>query len=123
MTQENSVCMQSVDMDLTCLPPGNTSLQQACVVIENSQTVTLNAPKGSATMKSSEKGIGMSLHKFSFSQIFGPDTTQAELFENTVKNQMNDFLDGKNALIFSYGVTNAGKTFTIQGTDRSTISL
>ncbi|KAL4000783.1 chromosome alignment-maintaining phosphoprotein 1 [Sarotherodon galilaeus] len=150
MTQENSVCMQSVDMDLTCLPPGNTSLQQtdapgaaeqqtmsvylrvrpfskeelsnnedqACVVIENSQTVTLNAPKGSATMKSSEKGIGMSLHKFSFSQIFEPDTTQAELFENTVKNQMSDFLDGKNALIFSYGVTNAGKTFTIQGTPK-----
>ncbi|XP_005744921.1 kinesin-like protein KIF20A isoform X1 [Pundamilia nyererei] len=150
MIQENSVCMQSVDMDLTCLPPGNTSLQQtdapsaaeqqtmsvylrvrpfskeelsnnedqACVVIENSQTVTLNAPKGSATIKSREKGIGMSLHKFYFSQIFGPDTTQAELFENTVKSQMSDFLDGKNALIFSYGVTNAGKTFTIQGSPK-----
>ncbi|KAM7370122.1 hypothetical protein PAMP_011402 [Pampus punctatissimus] len=91
---------------------------QDCVVIENSQTVTLHAPKGSATMKSSEKGIGMSLHKFSFSQIFGPETTQAELFEDTVKNQMSDFLDGKNALIFSYGVTNAGKTFTIQGTPK-----
>lgn len=38
-------------------------------MIENSQTVTLNAPKGSATMKSSEKGIGTSLHKFSFSQV------------------------------------------------------
>eukprot|EP00064_Thunnus_orientalis_P008434 superscaffoldBa00001001_g8457 len=89
-----------------------------CVVIENSQMVTLHAPKGSATMKSSEKGIGMSLHKFSFSQIFGPETTQAELFEVTVKSQMSDFLDGKNALIFSYGVTNAGKTFTIQGTSK-----
>lgn len=32
MTQENSVCMQSVDMDLTCLPPGNTSLQQVMFV-------------------------------------------------------------------------------------------
>ncbi|TKS88036.1 Kinesin-like protein KIF20A [Collichthys lucidus] len=91
---------------------------QDCVVIENSQTVTLNAPKGSATMKSSEKGIGMSLHKFSFSQIFGPGMTQSELFEHTVKSQMYDFLDGKNALIFSYGVTNAGKTYTIQGTSK-----
>ncbi|KAG8009351.1 Kinesin-like protein KIF20A [Nibea albiflora] len=91
---------------------------QDCVVIENSQTVTLNAPKGSATMKSSEKGIGMSLHKFSFSQIFGPEMTQSELFEHTVKSQMYDFLDGKNALIFSYGVTNAGKTYTIQGTPK-----
>uniref|UniRef100_A0A8C4HMR7 Kinesin-like protein n=1 Tax=Dicentrarchus labrax TaxID=13489 RepID=A0A8C4HMR7_DICLA len=91
---------------------------QDCVVIENSQTVTLNAPKGSATMKSSEKGIGMSLHKFSFSKIFGPERTQSELFEDTVKSQMSDFLDGKNALIFSYGVTNAGKTYTIQGTPK-----
>lgn len=41
--------------------------------------------------------------------------TQSELFEDTVKSQMSDFLDGKNALIFSYGVTNAGKTYTIQG--------
>lgn len=30
---------------------------------------------------------------------------------------MSDFLEGKTALIFSYGVTNAGKTFTIQGKD------
>lgn len=39
------------------------------MVIETNQTVTLNAPKGSASMKSSEKGIGTSLHRFSFSQV------------------------------------------------------
>lgn len=38
-------------------------------MIESNQMVTLNAPKGSATMKSSEKGVGTSLHKFSFSQV------------------------------------------------------
>lgn len=91
---------------------------QECVVIENDQTVTLNAPKGSATMKSSERGIGMSIHKFSFTQIFGPDTTQAKLFEETVQCPMSDFLNGNDALIFSYGVTNAGKTYTIQGSPK-----
>ncbi|KAM4606538.1 kinesin-like protein KIF20A [Polymixia lowei] len=88
---------------------------QGCVVIENSQTVTLHAPKGSATMKSSERGVGMALHRFSFSQVFGPETQQEVLFEGTIKSQVSDYLDGKNALIFSYGVTNAGKTYTIQG--------
>ncbi|KAM9827274.1 kinesin-like protein KIF20A [Neosynchiropus ocellatus] len=88
---------------------------QDCVVIESSQVVALHAPKGSASMKSSDKGIGTSLHKFSFSKIFGPATTQSDLYEDTVKSQMTDFLDGKNVLLFSYGVTNAGKTFTIQG--------
>ncbi|CAJ1081769.1 kinesin-like protein KIF20A isoform X1 [Xyrichtys novacula] len=91
---------------------------QGCVLIENSQTVTLNAPKGSATLKSSEKGIGLSIHKFSFSQIFGPDTTQSKLFEDTVKGQLSNFLDGETAVIFSYGVTNAGKTYTIQGSQK-----
>ncbi|CAB1349605.1 unnamed protein product [Coregonus sp. 'balchen'] len=66
---------------------------QGCVVLENASTVMLHAPKGSATMKSSEKGIGQATHQFSFSQ-------------------------GKNALVFSYGVTNAGKTHTIQGSQK-----
>ncbi|KAJ8010116.1 hypothetical protein DPEC_G00071650 [Dallia pectoralis] len=91
---------------------------QGCVVIENSQSVMLNAPKGSATMKSSEKGIGQAIHKFSFSQIFGPETKQTDLFEGTIKSQVCDYLEGKNALVFSYGVTNAGKTHTIQGSHK-----
>uniref|UniRef100_A0A3P9NV23 Zgc:56231 n=1 Tax=Poecilia reticulata TaxID=8081 RepID=A0A3P9NV23_POERE len=51
-------------------------------------------------------------------QVFGPQTTQGELFEDAVRSQVFDFLEGENALIFSYGVTNAGKTFTIQGTPK-----
>lgn len=42
-------------------------------MIETNQMVTLTAPKGSATMKSSEKGVGTSLHKFSFSQVSIPN--------------------------------------------------
>lgn len=38
-----------------------------------------------------------------------------EFFDGTVRSQVQDFLHGKNALVFSYGVTNAGKTHTIQG--------
>ena len=42
---------------------------QGCVVIEDSQVVKLHAPKGSATLKSSERGIGVAVHKFSFTQV------------------------------------------------------
>ncbi|XP_067108102.1 kinesin-like protein KIF20A [Osmerus mordax] len=89
---------------------------QGCVVLENGQTVSLHAPKGSSTMKNSDKGIGQAIHKFTFSQIFGPESKQTEIFEGTIKDQVYHYLEGKNALIFSYGVTNAGKTHTIQGT-------
>ncbi|KAI2662287.1 Kinesin-like protein KIF20A [Labeo rohita] len=91
---------------------------QGCVVFEDSETIALHAPKGSATMKSSEKGIGQQVYKFSFTQIFGPTCTQAEFFEGTISSQVHDFLHGKNALVFSYGVTNAGKTYTIQGSQK-----
>ncbi|XP_013856341.1 kinesin-like protein KIF20A, partial [Austrofundulus limnaeus] len=49
---------------------------QDCVIIDDSQTVTLTAPKGSANMKSSERGVGMSLHRFSFSKV-SPTIQQA----------------------------------------------
>ncbi|XP_052002162.1 kinesin-like protein KIF20A [Xyrauchen texanus] len=91
---------------------------QGCVVMESSETIALHAPKGSATMKSSEKGIGQQVYKFNFSQIFGPKCTQEEFFGGTISSQVQDFLNGKNALVFSYGVTNAGKTYTIQGSPK-----
>uniref|UniRef100_A0A663LY24 Kinesin family member 20B n=1 Tax=Athene cunicularia TaxID=194338 RepID=A0A663LY24_ATHCN len=62
----------------------------------------------------SEKTAGQ---KFTFSQVFGPETTQEEFFEGTMKQPVQDFLDGYNRLIFTYGVTNAGKTYTFQGTE------
>ncbi|XP_056599926.1 kinesin-like protein KIF20A [Triplophysa dalaica] len=91
---------------------------QGCVVLESSEVIALHAPKGSATMKNSEKGIGQQVYKFNFTQIFGPSCTQSEFFEGTISSQVQGFLHGKNALVFSYGVTNAGKTYTIQGSQK-----
>ncbi|XP_074002839.1 kinesin-like protein KIF20A [Numenius arquata] len=91
---------------------------QSCVTIEDPQTVILNAPKESSTMKNSERGIGHSVHRFTFSQVFGPETTQSEFFEGSMKEIVRAYVNGVNGLVFTYGVTNAGKTFTIQGTSK-----
>ncbi|XP_078071623.1 kinesin-like protein KIF20A [Mustelus asterias] len=87
-----------------------------CVIIEDSETLMLEAPKHSSTLKNSEKGIGQAVHKFTFSQIFGQETSQKEFFDGTVKDLVKQYLKGQNSLVFTYGVTNAGKTYTIQGT-------
>ncbi|KFQ40261.1 Kinesin-like KIF20A, partial [Mesitornis unicolor] len=91
---------------------------QGCVTIEDSQTVIFNAPKESSAMKNSERGIGHSVHRFTFSQVFGPETTQSEFFEGSMKEIVRAYVNGVNGLVFTYGVTNAGKTFTIQGTSK-----
>ncbi|XP_064026662.1 kinesin-like protein KIF20A isoform X2 [Pogoniulus pusillus] len=91
---------------------------QGCVTIEDPQTVILSAPRASSAMKNSERGIGHSVHKFTFSQVFGPETTQREFFEGSMKDIVKAYINGVNGLVFAYGVTNAGKTFTIQGTSK-----
>ncbi|XP_043321347.1 kinesin-like protein KIF20A [Cervus canadensis] len=89
---------------------------QGCVCIENMETLTLQAPKDSFAQKSNERGIGQATHRFTFSQIFGPEVGQASFFNLTVKEMVKDVLKGQNWLIYTYGVTNSGKTYTIQGT-------
>ncbi|XP_076237635.1 uncharacterized protein LOC143181206 [Calliopsis andreniformis] len=57
--------------------------------------------------------------KFTFTKTFGPETTQLELFEQAVKQHMIDFLAGQNSTIMTYGTTNSGKSYTLQGTTTS----
>ncbi|XP_066471293.1 kinesin-like protein KIF20A [Tiliqua scincoides] len=89
---------------------------QGCICIENADTLLLKAPKDSFTMKNTERGIGQAVHKFTFTKIFGPEVSQESFFEGTMKKVVQDVLNGQNWLVYTYGVTNSGKTYTIQGT-------
>ncbi|NWI13868.1 KI20A protein, partial [Crypturellus soui] len=89
---------------------------QGCVCIENSETLLLKAPKDSFTMKNTERGVGQAVHRFTFTQIFGPDVGQKLFFDATMKQVVKDVLNGQNWLVYTYGITNSGKTHTIQGT-------
>ncbi|XP_072257160.1 kinesin-like protein KIF20A isoform X2 [Pyxicephalus adspersus] len=91
---------------------------QGCVVVENQETLILRAPKDSFTMKNTERGMGQSVHKFTFSQIFGPEVDQKQFFDGTMRRVVKDALNGQNWLVYTYGVTNSGKTYTIQGTNK-----
>ncbi|NXG81133.1 KI20B protein, partial [Baryphthengus martii] len=89
---------------------------QDCISFEDSTSIILKPPKNSLS-RLSEKNAGQMMQKFTFSHVFGPETTQKEFFEGTMKQPVQDFLEGYNRLIFTYGVTNAGKTYTFQGTE------
>ncbi|XP_061315169.1 kinesin-like protein KIF20B isoform X1 [Pezoporus flaviventris] len=89
---------------------------QDCVSLEDSTSIILKAPQ-SCLSRLSEKNAGQMIQKFTFSRVFGPETTQEEVFEGAMRQPVQDFLDGYNRLIFTYGVTNAGKTYTFRGTE------
>lgn len=52
---------------------------------------------------------------YTFNHVFPPETTQPEFFTATTLPLVRDLLQGQNSLLFTYGVTNSGKTYTIQG--------
>ncbi|KAM4591248.1 uncharacterized protein kif20ba isoform 2-T2 [Odontesthes bonariensis] len=96
----------------------NSGESQDCVTIEPPDKVLLKPPSLSlAARLSADKSLPQTGQRFQFSQVYGPETTQRELFDGTVKDLVKDVLEGENSLLFTYGVTNAGKTFTFLGPD------
>ncbi|KAL5817989.1 hypothetical protein ACOSQ3_026367 [Xanthoceras sorbifolium] len=53
---------------------------------------------------------------FKFNRVFGPASTQADVFSDT-KPLIRSVLDGYNVCIFAYGQTGSGKTHTMSGPD------
>uniref|UniRef100_A0A3P9IH86 Kinesin family member 20Ba n=1 Tax=Oryzias latipes TaxID=8090 RepID=A0A3P9IH86_ORYLA len=92
---------------------------QDCVTIEALDTVLLRPPSSPAVSArfSTDRALPQAGQRFRFSKVYGPETTQRELFDGTVKDLVKDALEGTSTLVFTYGVTNAGKTFTFLGPD------
>uniref|UniRef100_UPI00358FFFCD kinesin-like protein KIF20A n=1 Tax=Myxine glutinosa TaxID=7769 RepID=UPI00358FFFCD len=80
-----------------------------CVVVEGAGSVLLKRVNDANIQRP------ITSRRFTFSRVYGPDTTQKCLFDGTMKPLVNNFLSGQNCLVFTYGVTNSGKTYTVQG--------
>ena len=86
------------------------------ISLETDYQIALHAPNESHTYKNCMNGAGTLTHRYSFTKVFPPDTNQESLFREMVLPRLQDFLQGQNQLLFTYGATSSGKTFTIQGT-------
>lgn len=49
--------------------------------------------------------------------MFGPTSSQEDVYRSTTEPLVDGLWMGRNGLLFAYGVTNAGKTYTIMGTE------
>lgn len=80
--------------------------------VEDEHHVLTHAPKSSHSYKNSVHGLQKITNKFTFSKIYGQETNQKEFFNGTMLGTVKNFIDGQNCLVFSYGVTSSGKTYT-----------
>lgn len=53
---------------------------------------------------------------FPFSKIFGPTSSQNEIFDTVVKPKMLLLINGLNSSLITYGTSGSGKTYTMMGT-------
>lgn len=80
-----------------------TSFTDTCIV-----TTAPNDSKRAKFTKLEERN-------YSFNRVFGPGSDQSEIFDQAVEPSLNRFIRGENCVLFAYGMTNSGKTHTIQG--------
>ncbi|XP_029008411.1 kinesin-like protein KIF23 isoform X2 [Betta splendens] len=85
--------------------------EECCIEVISSTTIHLHAPEGFKTNRNGE----YKETQYSFKKVFGVSVSQMELFEHVAKVLVDDLIHGKNGLLFTYGVTGSGKTFTMTG--------
>ncbi|XP_035859282.1 kinesin-like protein KIF23 isoform X4 [Sander lucioperca] len=85
--------------------------EECCIEVISSATIQLHAPEGFKTNRNGE----YKETQYSFKKVFGVSISQIELFEHVAKPLVDDLIHGKNGLLFTYGVTGSGKTFTMTG--------
>ncbi|OQV20507.1 Kinesin-like protein KIF23 [Hypsibius exemplaris] len=87
------------------LPPA----AERCIRRVDDRTIQLSAPSAAA-----RNALGKdTLYKFEYA--FDEDASQTEVFEDVGLPLVRDLIQGKNGLLFTYGITSSGKTFTMQG--------
>ncbi len=84
-------------------------------------TVRTHPPSNSNAGKAVRDSLNAGgVKEYTFQRVFSPETTQYELYSTIAAPLVQGLFPsgsktGESALLFAYGVTNAGKTFTIMG--------
>ncbi|XP_033022737.1 kinesin-like protein KIF23 isoform X8 [Lacerta agilis] len=93
------------------LRPLSVPDQECCVKVINTTTVQVHPPDGYRIFRNGEyKEV-----QYSFKEVFNVGGTQKHVFDIVAKPLVDDLIHGKNGLLFTYGVTGSGKTYTMTG--------
>lgn len=84
---------------------------ESCAEVMGMNILQLTPPECSLAYKSGHRNGTQHL----FKKVFNTKTTQKEMFDQIAFPLVEDLILGKNSLLFAYGVTNSGKTYTMSG--------
>ncbi|ORE19140.1 kinesin-domain-containing protein [Rhizopus microsporus] len=95
-------------------PHYESDMEDPYLQIINDLEISMTPPQDSNAYRTRNRAP----ERYRFTRIFTESVTQQEFFNKTTLPLIQDVLRGENALIFAYGVTNSGKTYSIMGTKK-----
>lgn len=82
-----------------------------CLKVTSPSTVVLTPPE----MAINYKAGNLKETQYTFKRIFDAGSQQKEVYSVVAEPLIENLLKGKNGLLFTYGVTGSGKTYTMTG--------
>ncbi|KAF1742788.1 hypothetical protein MXB_573, partial [Myxobolus squamalis] len=83
--------------------------------VVSGQQLNVKVPRSSWTFKNMKRLNNETSFTFEFSYIYDWLASQEKVFSGLIDSIVLDFLSGRNGLLFTYGITNSGKTHTLIG--------
>ena len=123
---EQGVSNEPIQTFLRIRPPLSEPDSESYIDVLSDTQVVMHVPSDTQLSKSRSRSTTAAPIKYTFSRVFAPlphgsqnhAQAQRDFFTATTLPLVEDVLAGKNSLVFTYGVTNSGKTYTVQGPHR-----
>lgn len=125
-SMEQGVSNEPIQTFLRIRPPLSEPDSESYIDVLSDTQVVMHVPSDTQLSKSRSRSTTAAPIKYTFSRVFAPlphgsqnhAQAQRDFFTATTLPLVEDVLAGKNSLVFTYGVTNSGKTYTVQGPHR-----
>lgn len=95
--------------------PLQSDADLTCMRVKNSTTIAVNAQD--QLMHHKQNGAQREI-QYIFKHVFQPDASQQDVFVAVAHPLVENLVKGRNSLLFTYGVTGSGKTYTMTGNSR-----
>lgn len=93
------------------LRPMSSDADLTCFRVKSDTTVVVSPPE----MAINYKIGGFKETEYSFQRVFDNNICQRDIYRTVAQPLVENLIRGKNGLLFTYGVTGSGKTYTMTG--------
>lgn len=96
------------------LRPLQFSNDVSCMKVVSDTTIVITPPESAVNFRNTQKEI-----QTTFTRVFTEKVSQKEVFQVVALPLVDNLMHGRNGLLFTYGVTGSGKTFTMTGENKN----